>query len=261
MRADISIARTRERKLVNTVSECEEDDVPRLKTGIGNLDRLLGGDEDPGIPHGVVIQLAGNPGIGKSTLLAQIAGGPLFSDVLYITSEEKISRIGRRAKRLRMKHANDIQVIATRSLGTAKRAIEECGAKIVIADSLQGLRLKDEDEEDGNGELRMAKHTQQTVRDIAVSLISVSHKQGCTIVLVGHMNKQETMAGLKEIEHLVDIVCFFKGNPNKPERFVECSKNREGDTFYQAWFKMTQYGLMESTAPKQARKQAPEHVT
>ncbi len=242
-------------RLVNLVSDCEDDDVPRLKSGIPNLDRLFGGDEDPGIPCGVVIQLAGNPGIGKSTLLAQVAGGPLCDDILYVASEEKIGRIGRRAKRLRMKNALNIQVIETRSLNTARKAIEECKAKIVIIDSLQGLRLTDGDE-DENGELKLSKHTQQTVRDIAVSLISVCHKRGCTVILVGHMNKQETMAGLKEIEHLVDIVCFFKGNPNRPSRHLVCSKNREGDTFYKAWFSMTGYGLMSVKEPSKEELEA-----
>lgn len=243
-------------RLVSKAKDHKTEEIPRLKSGIDNLDILYGGEDDPGIPGGFVIQLTGPPGIGKSTLVTQIAGGPLYKDVLYVATEESASRVVRRLRRLRMRHAEDAQITHTQDLPTVLRAIREVNAKVVIVDSLHGLRLhapEIPDEEDDNGlVMNMPKHTQQTVRDIAFQLIREAQKHGRTIFLLAHVNKENIVAGLREVEHMVDVVSYFEGSPKKIARTARCTKDRESDTTYTAHFKMTNIGLV-SYDPKREK--------
>lgn len=237
------------KRLVTKAKDHSMEKIPRMKTGIDNLDIMYGGEEDPGIPEGFVIQLVGPPGIGKSTLVTQIAGGPLCNETLYVAGEEAASRVGRRAKRLRCKNAEEIQIIHTQDLPTVFRAMREVNAKLVIIDSLQGLRLHSpeipDDEQDEDGLIvNLPKHTQQTVRDVAFQLIREATRNKRTIILLAHINKDNTAAGLREIEHMVDAVSYFDGNPRKRARQGWCTKDREADVTYTAHFKMTDTGLV-----------------
>lgn len=239
---------------ISRVGDLKNVQIPRIKTGIWNVDRLLGGEEDPGLPKGFVFQLVGPPGIGKSTICAEIANA-LWDDCLYVTSEETKERIGRRCKRCRMSHADRIRVAETQDLSEAKEVIRESKAEVVIMDSLQGLRLhvmKGQKEGDFSPR-KQSKHTQNTVRDVAFDLISEARDRKCTMFLLGHVTKSGDLAGLREIEHMVDAVVYFELGEKDPTtiyRTMRNSKNRESDTNTKIWFEMTSKGLIPCDPPK-----------
>lgn len=245
--------------LVVRSGEIDKTPIKRIRTGIKNLDDVFGG-EPSGIPIGFVIQFAGPPGTGKSTLLTQIVGGLLVDRSLYITSEETAQRIAQRAERLNVPGKDRISITETTDLDTAKRAIRETDAEFVIVDSLQGLRKAEEPDEptreepegeDGEDRKprkarRHVKHTQLVVRDIANDLIEVARRGKRTMILVAHMNKENELAGLREIEHNVDIVARFdKKQQMSTRRDFWFTKNREADTAVRAIFEMTGQGLLD----------------
>lgn len=182
----------------------------------------------------------------NSTLLLQIAD-PLAKRTLYVTSEERVESIAARAKRFRLKNINEIRALATLSPNEVKTKIVESGVDLVIMDSLQGLRL---DPENGGGR----RHSQLVVRDIALDLITFANKtdnyedrQGhkVTIVMICHVNKSGDIAGLKEIEHMVDVVMVFGGERSGKRRKVRLEKNRFGPSDKIAAFLMEKDGLHE----------------
>jgi len=220
----------------------DSTDVERMKTHIGSLDKALGGGW--GLPS--VVQFGGQPGIGKSSLLLQVAN-ILADRTLYITSEERVESLAARAKRMNLLNINRIKAWATMSPAMVREKIVESDADFVIIDSLQGLRA----DEDGNG---VRRHSQIVVRDIALDLIKFAQKaeeyedrpgHPCTFVLVCHVNKQGDLAGLKEIEHMVDVVAWFGGERSGKRRKFRLEKNRLGPTSDMAAFSMEKDGLHE----------------
>lgn len=231
-------------------SEAKEDDVERLDTGLASLNDVFGG----GLALPSVILIGGNPGIGKSTLLLGLVGANA-KDSLYVTSEEAAKSIGVRAQRLGLKNIDDIRITNTISVERAQNAIKASRAKIVIVDSLQGLRNISEEEEIAYLKAKMAgkpvkrlKHTQTSVLGMALDIIQMAHKLTISIVLVNHMNKQGDISGVKEIEHMVDVSAFFTGDPNGFIRELSCRKNRFGGTAGKvAKLLMTPRGILEAT--------------
>jgi DNA repair protein RadA/Sms len=212
--------------------------VERLTTGIFQVDRMMGdGVEQFGIARPSVIQFGGQPGIGKSTLLLQIANG-LGPRCLYLTSEETMESIAARASRLQLTNTATVGIRATTSYEEARAILMTVDRPLAIIDSLQGLRMRDE-----HG--KPMKHTQHTVRDIAMGLIQAANATKKTVFVVGHVNKQGDLAGLKEIEHMVDTVLWFRGVRSGTDRHMACEKNRFGDVSLCANFKMTNRGLVD----------------
>lgn len=232
---------------ITRLGDVDTSETQRLITGIRSLDAAFGGGF--GLPS--VVQFGGQPGIGKSTLLLACAN-VFYERTLYVTSEERIEQIADRAKRLRLHNIKKIRAIETLSPAYVKEMIIRSGADFVIIDSLQGLRA---DASDGG-----RRHTQLVVRDIALDLINFAQKKEeyetrdghpVTFVMVCHVNKQGDLAGLKEIEHMVDVVAWFGGERSGKIRKVRLEKNRLGPTDKAAIFTMEEDGLHEKEEDEQ----------
>lgn len=242
------------------LGEIDTTDVERLKTGFEAMDKALGG-ENPGFGLPSVVQFGGQPGVGKSTLLLQISNA-LAKRTLYVTNEERIESIAARAKRMNLENINLIRCVATLSPEETKAKIVDSRADFVIVDSLQGMRL-----DQATGSSR--KHTQLVVRDIALDLINFAQKKDVyedreghkvTFVMVCHVNKSGDLAGLKEIEHMVDVVAWFGGERSGKKRVFRLEKNRMGPTSDKATFSMEKDGLHEVDDEEAAEDQSKHDV-
>lgn len=238
--------RPRINKLISSLGREPHTDVPRMSTGFANLDIMFGG----GIAVGSVVQLGGEPGIGKSTLLGQIVAF-MAENGLYVTSEESKRRLANRIRRVAGEEAADkVDSISTLddrlSIDEVLTAISSHPAKFMVMDSLQGFRRKD------------AKHSQNVVRDNALDIISEANARRVTVIMTCHVNKAGDIAGLKEISHMVDTVAWFKGKPETLYREVFCTKNRDGDTSIRAHFEMGDHGLTPCEAPPDEKQKKRE---
>ena len=209
--------------------------VERLATGIGELDRLLGG----GVVPGSLVLLGGSPGIGKSTLttmaLARLAGAG--RRVLYVSAEESAEQIRLRAERLGPA-ALSIPVIAETQLETVLATLEAQRPEVCVVDSVQTLH---------SAGLSGAPGTVGQVRDAAGELMRVAKARGIAVLLVGHVTKEGSLAGPRVLEHLVDCVLQFEGERERTYRTLRALKNRFGSTNDVAVFDMRDNGLVEVT--------------
>ena len=218
-----------------------ESDVPRTATGIGELDRVLGG----GLVPGSLILLGGEPGIGKSTLLLQAAagtGGP----VLYATGEESAAQVRLRAGRLGLLDGlpgTAIEVLAEHDIGRIVEVGRSMRPGLVVVDSIQTATV---DELDG------AAGSVGQVREATVRLMEFAKGEGIAIVLVGHVTKDGSIAGPKTMEHLVDAVVSLEGERYAALRLVRATKNRFGSTDEVGVFEMAGSGLLEVADPARA---------
>ena len=223
------------------LADISENDIPRLPTGLGELDRVLGG----GIVPGSLILLGGEPGIGKSTLLLQAAAG-IDGSVVYATGEESAAQVRLRAARLGLlegRPGRAIEVLATHDV---TRIIEVAGAarpSLLVVDSIQTATV---DELDG------AAGSVGQVREATVRLMAFAKTEGVAVVLVGHVTKDGSIAGPKTMEHLVDAVVSLEGERYAAIRLVRASKNRFGSTDEVGVFEMAATGLAEVADPARA---------
>lgn len=237
---------------LKSLSSFGDESYNRVPIGIGQLDELLGG----GLPLGKVIQLTGQPGIGKSTLLAQVANA--VKNTLYLSAEELGEAVATRARRLRLSNIDSIHFAPTCSMDRALAYIQEGDYKLAIIDSLQAFRFITPEEEDATDRPAFVqKHTNTNVRDIAMRFISAARDQNLAIIMVCHVNKEGDAAGLKEIEHMVDVAARFEGIKQDYLRRVLCDKNRCGGNIgIEARFWMTSVGLVEEPDdPEQALRE------
>lgn len=211
---------------------------PRVATGIGELDRVLGG----GLVPGSVVLLGGEPGVGKSTLALQLAraiaeGAP----VLYVTGEESLEQVRLRAERLGEISPRLLALAETRVEALAE-AWREAWPRLVLVDSIQTLRTD---------RVESAPGSVAQVRESAALLSAAAKAHGTALVLIGHVTKEGVLAGPRVLEHMVDVVLTFEGDRQHAFRVLRCSKNRFGSTHEVGVFTMLQSGLEEVPNPSE----------
>lgn len=214
-----------------------EDSGNRNPTKISELDRVLGG----GIVNGSVILIGGDPGIGKSTLMLQIASNLNEKKFLYVSGEESASQIKMRADRLGVK-VNNFFVLSETNLDTVHSAIEIERPDYVVIDSIQTVYLP---------ELESSPGTISQLRESTSYLIKIAKTTNIPVFIVGHITKDGTIAGPKAIEHMVDVVLQFEGERTHFYRILRGIKNRFGSTNEIGIFEMTEKGLKEVLNPSE----------
>jgi DNA repair protein RadA/Sms len=209
----------------------------RLATGIGELDRVLGG----GVVRGSLVLIGGDPGIGKSTLLLQAARALARArpPVLYVSAEESAAQVKMRAERLGIA-ADGLLLWAETDLAAVQAQIDDVKPQALIVDSIQTVFLPD---------LESAPGSVAQVRECAARLMTLAKGRGLATFLVGHVTKEGGLAGPRVLEHLVDTVLYFEGEGHHAYRVLRAVKNRFGSTNEIGVFEMAQQGLVEVTNP------------
>lgn len=209
---------------------------PRISTRIPELDRVLGG----GIVPGSVVLVAGDPGIGKSTLMMQLAASLQTVSTLYITGEESASQIRLRADRLEPKPSDRVLLLADTNLETIGATLETATAELVIVDSIQTMY---------HPLLESAPGTVSQVREATSVFMRYAKTRNVPVFLVGHVTKEGVIAGPKVVEHMVDAVIMFEGERHYAYRIIRAIKNRFGSTNEIGIFEMHDAGLREVADP------------
>ena len=221
-----------------TISEVDSGDEIRFSTGMGELNRVLGG----GAVAGSLVLVGGAPGIGKSTLLLQICNALCAErKVLYVSGEESERQLKLRAQRLGVSPRN-LYILAENRLADILSSVDEEQPDVLIIDSIQTMYSDDNESSPGSV---------SQVKDCTMSLMQLSKTEGITVFVVGHINKDGNIAGPKVLEHMVDCVLYFEGDPNTSYRLLRAAKNRFGSTNEIGVFEMLDSGLKEVPNPSQ----------
>ncbi len=208
----------------------------RYTTGLGELDRVLGG----GLVKGSVVLLCGDPGIGKSTILLQICEYMGRSgDILYISGEESASQLKLRANRLNVTTDN-LKILSETDIDTVISAAEAMLPDMIIVDSIQTMQ---------HSSVNSYPGSVTQVRESALSFTRLAKEKGIPVFIVGHVNKEGSIAGPKVLEHMVDCVLYFEGDRNLSYRILRAVKNRFGSTNEIGVFEMNGQGLSEVPNP------------
>lgn len=210
----------------------------RFSTGMSELDRVLGG----GAVKGSLVLVGGAPGIGKSTLMLQICQSLCqFSKVLYVSGEESVSQLKLRAQRLGVQ-SEQLFVLSETGLGDVLQCVDQESPDILIVDSIQTLY---------NRELDSAPGSIGQVKDCTMALMQLAKGNNITVFVIGHVNKEGSIAGPKVLEHMVDCVLYFEGDQHMSYRILRAAKNRFGATNEIGVFEMMNGGLEEVENPSQ----------
>ena len=218
------------------LAELAADDVVRLGTGMAELDTVLGG----GLIPGSVTLLGGEPGIGKSTLLLQLANHvAATTPTLYLSAEESAAQIGVRARRLGVAGSN-LRVVADTDLDAVLARVRDERMKLLIVDSIQTVQL---------ASVGTAAGAVTQLRECTAQLVRFAKAEEVSIVIVGHVTKDGAIAGPRALEHLVDTVLYFESDASSRFRNVRATKNRFGSVGELAFFHMSEQGLREVRNP------------
>ncbi len=221
---------------IRQLSEVETAELPRTPTGMDELDRVLGG----GLVPGGVVLIGGDPGIGKSTLLLQaLATLSVQQKVLYVSGEESPQQIALRAQRLDLAAAK-VALFAEIGLEKILAALDAERPQVAVIDSIQTVF---------SDALTSAPGSVAQVRECAAQLTRFAKRTGTTILLVGHVTKEGSLAGPRVLEHIVDAVLYFEGDTHSSFRLIRAIKNRFGAVNELGVFAMTDKGLREVSNP------------
>ena len=221
------------------ITEVEAVDELRFNTGMNELDRVLGG----GAVKGSLVLVGGAPGIGKSTLMLQICDNLCrFTSVLYVSGEESERQIKLRAQRLGIRDEG-LYLYSETNLDDIVAAVQEQKPDILIVDSIQTIY---------NNESNSSPGSVAQVKECTMALMHLSKGMGLTVFVVGHINKEGSLAGPKVLEHMVDCVLHFEGEEHNSYRILRAAKNRFGATNEIGVFEMVDKGLVEVPNPSEA---------
>ncbi|MFO7152664.1 MAG: DNA repair protein RadA [Bacillota bacterium] len=229
-------AEIRKPKLLSEITYSEEE---RIKTNLDELDRVLGG----GIVPGSLVLLGGDPGIGKSTLMLQMAGqlAAVGRIVLYVTGEESEKQVKMRAERLGVDRGK-LYIAAENNVEAVESHVRELMPDVVILDSVQTTYLP---------ALESPPGSVSQVREVTHRLMKLSKETGTAVFIIGHVTKEGSIAGPRTLEHMVDCVLYFEGERYQSYRVIRAVKNRFGSTNEIGLFEMRETGLVEVKAPSQ----------
>jgi DNA repair protein RadA/Sms len=221
---------------VQLLAHVQAKELPRIPSGIDEFDRVLGG----GLVHGGVVLIGGDPGIGKSTLLLQsLAALSATTPVLYVSGEESAAQIALRSRRLGLE-AGAVRLLAEISLDRIVATALEEKPTVVVIDSIQTVY---------SDQLQSAPGSVAQVRECAAQLTRMAKQAGLTLIMVGHVTKEGTLAGPRVLEHMVDTVLYFEGETHSSFRLIRAFKNRFGAVNELGVFAMTDRGLKGVTNP------------
>ena len=219
-----------------SITELKFNPEERKSTGIGELDRVLGG----GVVAGSAVLVGGDPGIGKSTLMLQAANSlSKIERVLYVSGEESAKQIRLRAQRLGTLSA-DLQILPENNIFAIEQSINDIKPMFVVIDSIQTMYRED---------LPSAPGSVSQVRECASYLVRLAKSSGVPVFFVGHVTKEGNIAGPRVLEHIVDTVLYFEGDTHRQYRILRAVKNRFGSTNEVGIFEMKESGLIEVKNP------------
>ncbi len=220
------------------LSEVEVEEGKRITTGIEEFDRVLGG----GMMPGSVVLIAGDPGVGKSTLMMQLARDQQLGKILYVTGEESRAQVRVRAQRLGLKELDNFFVLAETDLETVAKAVSDLNPVVLIVDSIQTLY---------HPEILSAPGSVSQVRECSAKLAQLAKLTGTTVFIIGHVTKDGVAAGPKVLEHIVDAALQLEGERHYTFRILRAYKNRFGSTNEIGIFEMHETGLTEVENPSE----------
>ncbi len=227
-----------QKSIPQILSEIEIDHKHRLSSGMVEFDRVLGG----GFVQGSLVLVAGDPGIGKSTIILQASNAiAKQGKVLYISAEESAHQIKLRANRLKVESEN-LFILAENDLDLARETIESMKPDFVIVDSIQAVY---------SSSITSSVGSVSQVKECCNILMHIAKQLGITVVVVGHVTKDGTVAGPKVLEHMVDAVLYFEGEKYNTYRILRAIKNRFGSTSEVGMFAMEDGGLIEVSNPSE----------
>jgi len=229
---------SREKTTPVSLSEIKVDELPRIDVGNKELNRVLGG----GLVPGAMVLVGGEPGIGKSTLVLQMALNMQDSKILYVSGEESPQQIKIRGERVFRGPADHCYILSETSLERILTQVQNASPDILIIDSVQTLQTE---------RVESAPGSVSQIRECTAGLLRFSKEKHLPVLLIGHINKEGSLAGPKVLEHMVDVVLQFEGDRNHMYRILRAIKNRFGSTDEIGIFEMQQAGLREVQNPSE----------